>query len=408
MAKYTVQFATAEGRIGTEIVEAASERAAAAQLESAGRTPITVRAGARGGRVGPTRLPRVKGGKGLRRAILDFTHQLGVITESGIPIISGLKAVCEQTEHPRLRSAVQRIVGRIEGGRGLAEAMEAEPDVFPVLYVKTLAAGEKAGNVPEVLQALARYMEQESETRAQIRSAMTYPILVVAALVLATVFMLIFVVPQFAAMFERYSGKLPLPTRILMGASDAILVYWYVILAAAAAAVWGMRRLMSRAGPREWLDVHALRAPVLGELLLGVYMTRFIELMALLTRSALPILQSLRVVADSTTNGGLRTDIRGMMRSVEGGRSLAEAFGQTRWVTPLVKRMLAIGEQSGRTDQIFAYVGKYYATQTQRSIKLLSTLVEPVLVTGLAAVVLFFALAMFLPMWKMLKLMGSS
>lgn len=409
MARYAVQFATPEGRMGNEIVEAPSERAAAAQIESTGRTPITVRAASgRSARVGPTRARRAKGGKSMRRAVLDFTLQLGAITESGIPIIAGLKAVCDQTEHPKLREAVSRIVGRIEGGRGLAEAMDAEPEIFPALYVKTLAAGEAAGNIPEVLQALARYQEQEAETRAQIRSAMTYPLLVMVSLVLAIVFMLIFVVPQFAAMFEKFSGQLPLPTRMLIGMSNAIVHYWYLVITGMIGAVYGLRSLLSRAGPKDWLDLHTLKFPVLGPLLLGVYMTRFIELMALLTRSALPITHALRVTADSTTNGALRTDVRSMLHSVEGGRSLGEAFAQTRWVTPLVKRMLAIGEQAGRTDQIFSYVGKYYATQTQRSIKLLSTLVEPILVTGLAAVVLFFALAMFLPMWKMLKLMGSS
>jgi len=123
--------------------------------------------------------------------------------------------------------------------------------------------------------------------------------------------------------------------------------------------------------------------------------------------AALPITQSLRVTADSMTNEAVKKDIRGMVRSVEGGRSLTEAFLETRWLTPLVKRMLAIGEQAGRTDEIFAYLKKYYVMQTQRSVKLLSTLIEPVLVTGLAAVVLFFALSIFLPMWKLLKLVGA-
>jgi len=137
-------------------------------------------------------------------------------------------------------------------------------------------------------------------------------------------------------------------------------------------------------------------------------MVRFIELLDLLMQAALPITQSLRVTADSMTNDSLKKDVRGMLRNVEGGRSLTEAFAETKWVTPLVKRMLAIGEQAGRTDQIFAYLKKYYATQTERGVKLLSTLIEPVMVTSLAAVVLFFALSIFLPMWKLLKLVGRA
>lgn len=407
MAKFAVQFASPDGKIGTETVVAVSERAAAAQLESAGKTPITVRL-ARGNADRKTdRVRRVRGGKAMRGALLDFTHQLAAITESGIPMIAGLKAVGDQTSHARLRTAIGNIVGRIEGGRSLAEAMDAEPDVFSELFVKTIAAGEAAGDVPEVLHSLARYMEQETETRSQVKSAMMYPALVVVALVFATAFMLVFVVPQFAEMFDRFGGELPLATRILLAISGTVMHHYVWVIISIIAGVYLIRALLTYRRPRAWLDVQVLKMPVVGKLLLGVYMTRFIELLGLLTRSALPITQSLRVTADSMTNDALKKDVRGMVRSIEGGRTLGEAFAETRWLTPLVKRMLAIGEQAGRSDQILAYVGKYYTAQTQRSIKLLSTLIEPVLVTSLAGVVLFFALAIFLPMWKVLKLVGN-
>ena len=409
MPRYSVQFALPSGKMGVEIVDAGSERAAAARIEADGRTPVTVRnTDAAAAAASPSRIPRQRGGKKMRRAILDFTHQLAAVTESGIPVIAGLKAVGEQTDHPRLRAAIARIAGRIEGGRALAEAMEAESDIFPPLFVKTLAAGETAGTIPEVLNSLARYQEQEQETRAQIRSALTYPALVVGALVLATVFMLVFVVPQFAAMFDKFNGQLPLPTRILLAISKAITTHYILVVLGVCGAVVGVRSFFGRKGPRAWLDAQLLKLPVFGNLLIGVYMMRFIDLLALMTRSALPITQSLRVTSESMTNDAVKRDIRGMVRSIEGGRTLAEAFAETKILTPLVKHMLAIGETAGRTDQILAYVAGYYSTQTKRSIKLLSTLIEPALVTGLAAVVLFFALAIFLPMWKILKLVGTA
>ncbi|QDV90416.1 Type II secretion system protein F [Phycisphaerae bacterium RAS2] len=416
MPQYEVRFADASGRIATQRLEAASERAVVSQLESAGKTPISVTAAAAGKQrassdksgQGKVRLGRSGGGRGTRRAVLDFTHQLAAVVESGIPIISGLKAVGEQTGHPELRSAIARIAGRIEGGRSLADAMDVEPVLFPPIYVKTVAAGEVAGKVPEVLLALARYQEQEQETRGQIKSALLYPSLVVVALMLATAMMLVFVVPQFAAMFEKFNGKLPLPTRILLAASGAVTHHYFWVMAGLIGSYFLTRRLVSLSFVRAFLDERLLRLPVFGNLLLGVYMVRFIELLDLLMRAALPITQSLRVTADSMTNASLKRDVRAMLRDVEGGRSLTEAFSQTKWLTPLVKRMLAIGEQAGRTDQIFSYLKKYYATQTARSVKLLSTLVEPILVTGLASVVLFFALAIFLPMWKLLKIVGTA
>lgn len=413
MPKFIIQYAGPGGKLGTMSVEANSERAAVAQLEASGNIPVSIKAAGGGdAKTGAgserSRLRRTKGGRGVRRAVLDFTHQMAAVSESGIPIIAGLKAVGDQTRHPLLRAAIARIAGRIEGGRSLADALDAEPDIFPSIFIKTIAAGEAAGKVSEVLQALARYQEQEAETRGQIKSALTYPALVVLVLIVATVFLLTFVVPQFVVMFEKFEGSLPLPTRIIMGASAAITQHYVWVIGGMAGLFYGCRRLFSYRGPRGWLDEKVLKLPVFGELLLGVYMVRFIELLDLLMDAALPITQSLRVTADSMTNNALRQDVRGMLRAVEGGRSLTEAFNETRWLTPLVKRMLAIGEYAGRTDQIFVYLRKYYAVQTQRSVKLLSTLIEPVMVTSLAAVVLFFALAIFLPMWKLLKLVGTA
>lgn len=413
MPKYVVQFATPSGKIGHETIEADSKRAAVARIEGNGHTPIQVQAadsaaGEKKARKGSGRVRRIKGGKKTRRALLDFTHQMTAVAESGIPIISGLKAVRDQTAHKQLRQAISRIVSRIEGGRTLAEAIDGEPDTFPDHYAKTLAAGEVAGKVPEVLASLANYQEQESQTRSQIKAAMTYPAIVVVSLVMASAVMLIFVVPQFAELFEKFGGQLPLPTRILMAISKALTGHYVLVSLGLVGSYLGLRSALRYKVIRSWIDVRILKLPVFGNLLIGIYMVRFIELLSLLMEAALPIIQSLRVTADSMTNEALRKDIRRITRSVEGGRSLAASFAETQWLTPLVKRMLAIGEQAGRTDQIFDYLKKYYADQTQRSIKLLSTLIEPAMVTGLAAIVLFFALAIFLPMWKLLKLVGAS
>lgn len=413
MAKYVVRFSDPAGKADSEIVEAKSERAALVQIERGGRTPISVqlvsealRRDKSGG--GLKRVRKTRGGRAMRRAVLDFSHQLCAVAESGIPIVAGLKAIREQTAHPQLQAALGRIAGRVEGGRTLADALDAEPDIFSTLYVKTVAAGETAGKVPEVLSALARYQEQEVETRAQIKSAMLYPFLVVGTLVLATVFMLVFVVPQFTEMFEKFDNELPLPTRILLAISGAVTNHYVLLILGTVTSVLLIRVLFGYQFARSWLDARLLRLPVFGNLLLGVYMVRLIELLDLLTKAALPITQCLAVTADSMTNRALRRDVYKMLRQVEGGRSLAEAFSETRWLTPLVKRMLSIGEHAGRTDQIFAYLQKYYVTQTERSIKMLSTLIEPVMVCTLAAVVLFFALSIFLPMWKLLKIVGTA
>lgn len=414
MARFAVQFADSAGRVGTETVEASSEKAVIARIEASGRIPISVQDTApaslptRHKSAGRSRLAKFGAERVTSRALLDFTYQLTAVVESGIPIVAGLKAICEQTENGRLRSAINRVIARIEDGRTMADAMSPESDAFPPLYVKTIAAGEAGGKIAEVLAALSRYQEQEADTRGRIKSAMTYPALVVISLVLATTFMLIFVVPQFAKLFERFKGQLPVPTKMLLAVSGVVVNHYVLLLAGLVAAGLALRGLLRVPRVRAKVDEWVLRLPVFGNLLLGTYMVRLIELLDLLMQAALPITQALRVTADSTTNAALRRDVMAMLRSVEGGRSLADAFAETKWLTPLVKRMLAVGEQAGRTDQIFAYLRKYYTTQTKRGVKLLSTLIEPIMVTSLAAVVLFFALAIFLPMWRLLKIMGTA
>ncbi len=412
MPKYLVQYADASGAVTDDLIEAGTERAALAQTEAHGFTPISVRLAHADKQ--PARTAQAPGRRGKRpskslvRAVTDFTQQMAAVAESGIPVVQALRAIREQTAHPALKAALGRIAGRIEGGRTLADALDAEPAIFSTIYVKTVAAGELAGKLPEVFLSLARYQEQEDETATRVKSALFYPALVVGTLVIATLFMLIFVVPQFARMFEQFKGELPAPTRILLFISGAMMNHPGYVLAAVAGLVLLFRLALRQEAVRDWLDVHLLSVPVFGKLLLGVYMVRFVELIDLLTQAALPITHAINATADAMTNRAIRRDVRGMLRAVEGGRSLTEAFAGTRFLTPLVKRMLAIGEQAGRTEQVFAYVRNYYVRQTSQMVRLLSTLIEPVMVCCLAGVVLFFALAIFLPMWKLLKLVGTA
>lgn len=418
MPMFNVEFATSDGRTGVETIDAPNERGAVALIETSGRTPIEIvpatgkmpsRAMETSGKgtAARPRAGRLKRGKSARRAVVAVTQQLTSVVESGIPVLSGLRVIADQTEDGKLKSALSRIAARIEGGDSLTEALEQEPEYFSPVYVKTVAAGEASGHLAEVLDTLGRFEEQDLENRGNVRSALLYPALVVGALVVATIVMLWFVIPQFASMFAKFGADLPPVTKLLLGTSTFLKNYALWLLAAAVATPFAWRRIFAFETPRRHLDRLKLHLPVFGPLLRSSYMDRMVELLNLMNRSSLPIIQSLHLTADAMTNVEIRDDVRRLARDVEGGESLGEAFSHARWITPLVKRMLTVGEQSGRTDRIFEYLGRYYRVQTQRSIKTLSTLIEPVLISGLAAIVLTFSLAIFMPMWRMLKLVGT-
>lgn len=407
MPRFRVQFATASGRIEIADMEAASERAVLATLETRGDTPISVKSADHAAAAGPPNA-RLRTGRAVRRALLNFTHQMAAVIESSIPVIQGLNAVAEQTDHPGLRAALRRVASRVEGGQTLAEGLAAEPEFFPSIYIKSVAAGEAAGRLADVFQSLSQYLEEAAETRSQVKSALTYPALVIGVLVIAVVVMLILVIPRFQDMFAKYSSELPLPTQVVMLGSNMLRHHYLTLIAGLVCSWFALKALMRDRRFRVWFDEKKLRIPIFGTLLIGAYMHRMVELLNLLTRSALPITNTLRITADSMENEAFKSDVRQMLRAVEGGRTLGEAFADTRWLTPLVKRMLAIGEQAGRTDQIFDYLARYYARQTKQMVKMLSTLVEPLLIASLAVVILFFALAIFLPMFKMLRMVATT
>jgi len=409
MPTYTVEFAASDGRISTLQVEAPNERGAIAVVETSGGTPIEVRAAAVKSPPAKARFAwRGRRMRGARRAVVSFTHELTAIVESGIPVVAGLRAIAEQTHHRGLQRSLQDVAARIEDGAALAEALQPETGYFNPVYIRTVAAGEAAGQLAEALGTLGRYEEQELENITQVRHALIYPAMVVFALVAAVTFMLLFVVPQFADMFAKFDAELPLATQLLVGGSVLLRDHIWIPIAAIVAGVLVWRRLFACKGPRQWLDRWKLRVPIFGPLMLSAHMRRLADLLYLMTRSSLPIVQGLRLTADSMANAELSTDIHRMAGDVEGGCTLGEAFSRSKWAPPLVKRMLSIGEQAGNTDHILEYLSRYYTSRTQRNIKAMATAVEPLLVTGLAGVVLLFSLAIFSPMWKMLKLIGSA
>lgn len=387
------------GAVVEDELEAANAAAAAEKLESLGYLPLKIRAQKGERSKGGRKRPRVK-----PNDIIVFTRQLVTLLKAGVPLLAALEALAEQTDNPHMREVISRIYVDIESGISLSEALARHPSVFEELYVNSIRAGEMGGALDEVLQRLADMIEYDRETRARIKSAMRYPIMVVVSLFVAIIVLMLLVVPKFVGMFTKLGIELPLPTRILIAVYNAMTGYWYYGVAAVGVLFMAFRLWIRTPAGRLAFDQLKLKLPIFGPLLMKSYMSRFTRMFETLNRSGLPILQTLDIVAKTIGNVVIGREIEKASLGIRRGDGIAVPLRQSKLFPPMVIRMIAIGEQSGSLDEMLQNVSNHYDMEVDYAVKNLTSMIEPLLTVGLGVIVLFLALAIFLPMWDMTKI----
>ncbi len=389
------------GALVQDELEAPNPGAVAEKLESLGYTPLKISRKKVGG--GNIRLfqskPKVKDNE-----IIVFTRQLVTLLKAGVPLLSALEALAEQTDSEQMRDVIGKIYVDIESGISLSEALAKHPSVFEEMYVNSIRAGEMGGALDQVLLRLANLIEYDRETRARIKSAMRYPIIVVVSLVVAVITLMMLVVPKFIDMFTKLGVELPLPTRILIAVYEAMSHYWYLGIAGVVLAIAGFKLWVKTPSGRLIWDGFKLKLPVFGPLLMKSYMSRFTRMFETLNRSGLPILQTLEIVGKTVGNAVIRREIEKASMGIRRGDGIASPLKQSKLFPPMVVRMIAIGEQSGSLDEMLKNVSEHYDMEVDYAVKNLTSLIEPMLTVGLGLIVLFLALAIFLPMWDMTKI----
>ena len=333
--------------------------------------------------------------------LILFSRQLSTLFSAGIPLLSGLNTLAEQTENKRMNETINTIKNDIEGGSSLSDAMSKHPGVFSPLYVGMIQAGETAGTLDEIMDRLATITEHEKDTRARIKEATRYPKIVVTAISVAFIVLVTFVVPGFAGMFSRFGATLPLPTRIMLGISHVFRDYWFVMIIVVSLIILGFRWYTNTKSGRLRLDGLMLWLPVFGPLFQKIIMSRFANIFGMLIRSGVPILESLKIVSGTVGNVVISREIDNLGENVRQGSSLSRQLKQSEIFTPMVTQMISVGEQSGKMDEMMNRVSRYYDLEAEYTIKNLSTLIEPILIVIIGGMVLFLALGIFLPMWDM-------
>jgi general secretion pathway protein F len=327
-----------------------------------------------------------------------MTRQLATLLRAGLPLVSSLNALTDQIENPKLKKVITQIRERVNEGSSLAAAMEEFPKVFPDLYINMIGAGEASGALELVLFRLAEYQESQVRIRNRIRGALIYPAVmtVVGFFVLGILFT--FVVPKFVAIFEDLEQALPLPTVILIGISDFVRAYWYLLLLFAGAAAYGLARYRETPKGREHYDLFLLKIPVFGKLIMLGVVIRFTRTLSTLLSSGVPLLKALDILTAVVNHAVFAKAISSARESVTEGASLSQPLKQSGIFPPILIHMIASGEQSGELEEMLAKVAEIYEEEAEALASTLMSLLEPVLILGMALIVSFVVISILLPL----------
>jgi type II secretory pathway component PulF len=333
-----------------------------------------------------------------------FTRQLLTLQRAGLPLLSGLRSLEQQARSSVLRLAIAHTIIDIESGLSLHEALARQPHVFDSLYVHMVEAGEASGRLDDILERLAFLNERNEETKAKIRSALRYPALTFFAIISAFGIIISFTMPKFVAIFQMFQTELPLPTRILIGINHVIQNYWVAMIAVSVVSVLVFKRyIRTKRGRYQWHGF-LLKLPIFGPLLHEIYMSRFARNLATLIQSGLPLMDALELVGTTVNNAVIEEAVFKVQANVSEGKSMHDPMSESKLFSPIVVQMVAIGEETGKVDELLNHIADYFDRETDLKIKNMTTMIEPLLICFMGGLVLLLALGVFLPMWNLINL----
>ncbi len=391
MTAYFFRAVTSDGKVRTGTLTAENDKHVARELRRQGLTPVYV--GLEQKASGFTlKLPSF--GKSSRRDVLFFTQELSTLLTSGIPLDRALAISAELTERPNFRFIILDILRVLKGGRSFADSIATHPEHFSDLYVNMVRAGEASGSLAQVFERLAEFERTRDDLRNYIISSMVYPSLL-ALVGLGSVFVLMyFVVPRFAMIFQDPRIQIPLPTKLMIAASDWLRAYGFWLLGGMAAAGVALNSYIRTTAGRMWWDTLRLRVPLLGDALRKAETARFARAMGTLVQNSVPLVQSLEIASSILNNKKIAAALPGIAQGVKRGEGIAAPVKRAAAFPPLAGHLLMVGEETGRLDAMFARMADIYETDTRDAIKRFTSLFEPliILVMGILVGVLILSI----------------
>jgi type IV pilus assembly protein PilC len=365
-----------------------------------------VNAGLRPVKIVSKRSSRGRSRKITLKDLSHFTYQFAVLMEARIPIVDGLRSIVDQEPNERLRDVVLDIARQIESGSSVTEAMGPHRELFGEVYVETIRAAEISGNMIEVLGRLAKMLDSQYEIQRNVKGALMYPVCVVAALTLAVTFLMIFVVPKFAEMFASRGIALPLPTQFVIGVSDVLRDYWYAHIVGVIGGIWLLRRAWRNPRARARIDNLLHHVPYMRTVLKGLAISRFAGVLGISLRSGLSLIDAIEMGGRASGRPLLALEAEKLRDQVNTGGRLSDVIVTCQYLPTFTRRMIAAGEEAGELPSMCEIVARNYDREVEHLAKNVTTVIEPIMIMGLAGVVLLIALAIFLPMWNMTSIVG--
>lgn len=403
LKKYEYQVRDRQGKVQTGQIEAQNEALVAKRLREMGLAPVAITEVKTGGLNTEIKIPGLSDRIALKD-IAVMSRQLATMIASGLSLLRALTILAEQTENKTLAGLVDRVRVDVESGSSLSAAMAKHPKAFPPLMVNMVKAGEVGGFLDTVLESVAKNFESEVKLRSKIKSAMTYPVVVFSIALLAVTGMLLFIVPVFENMFSNLGGELPLPTKILVGMSTGLRVgaIPLIILIIVGIVLWKKNR--QNLGFREKVEPLFLKAPVFGTLVQKIALSRFTRNLSSMLRAGVPILQALDIVGEVSGNIVVERGANDVRESVRRGNSLAGPLAQHPVFPPMVVQMMAVGEDTGALDSMLDKVADFYDQEVEATTDALTSLIEPLMIAVLGAIVGGMIVALYMPIFGVFDL----
>jgi len=399
---YAYRVRDRQGKLLGGTLEADDEQAVVAKLRQLGYAPVSIEAEKGAGLKVEVRLPG--SGRVKLKDLAVFSRQFATMINSGLSLLRALTILGEQTTNKRLAQIIILVRAEVEKGTSLSAAMAKHPKAFNRLYVSMVRAGEVGGFLDQVLVKVAETFEKEVALRGKIKSAMTYPVVVFAMVLMIVSAMLLFIVPTFESLYESLGGTLPLPTRVLMGASNGLRRFFPLVVVAVVLLVFGLRRWKATTRGRYALDKFKLKVKVFGPLFHKSALSRFSRTLSTLIRSGVPILQALEIVGETVNNAVISRAVHDVQDAVREGESLATPLSKHATFPPMVVQMMAVGEETGALEVMLAKVADFYDQEVEAAVASLTSLIEPILIAVMGAAVGGMVIALYMPLFNIINL----